>query len=318
MGLPVYNGEAFLARAIGSLLAQTYRDFELIICDNASTDATESICRAFAGRDPRIRYFRNEKNVGAMGNFRRAFDLSRGELFKWSAHDDEHEPEFVERCVAVLDADPRVVLAYTCSREIDETGTTLRVRSTGVDASHDAASRRFRELVRRDYPCVAAFGVARSGVLRRTRLFQNYADCDRVLLAEIGLQGRIVELPEPLFVHRQHRNRSVWQYRSRQTRNAWFDPAMAGRPAFPYAKQFRGYLGAIRRAPASRADRARCAAVMAGWVVHNLDGLWEDVTFAGRYALRPVKRRVVRTGRDAKDARPKRSEPETPLSEHEL
>jgi len=223
------------------------------------------------------------------------FELSRGELFKWAAHDDEHEPEFLTRCIATLDGDSRVVLAYTQAREIDETGTTLRVKSTGVDGDTGKVAERFRELVRRDYPCIAAFGVVRSDVLRRTRLFANYADCDRVLIAEIGLEGRIVELREPLFVHRQHRNRSVWQFRSRQTRNAWFDPAMAGRPAFPYTKQFRGYLGAIRRAPISPLERIQCAAVMTQWIAHNLDGLWEDVNFAGRYALRPMKRRIIHT-----------------------
>lgn len=299
VGLPVYNGEDFLERAIASLLAQTYRDFEFIISDNASTDKTEAICRAFASRDPRVRYVRNEKNLGAMGNFNRVFELSRGELFKWAAHDDEHEPEFLARCIAALDADPDIVLAYTCAREIDETGATKGMKSARLDGDNRRVARRFGEFVRRGYPCTACFGVVRSDVLRRTRGFANYADCDRVLIAEIGLEGRIVELEEPLFVHREHRKRSVWQFTSRQTRSAWFDPAMAGHPTFPYTKQFRGYLGAIRRAPLSTVERLQCAGVMARWVVNNLDGLWEDVTFAGRYALRPVKRRFLPATRPA-------------------
>jgi glycosyltransferase involved in cell wall biosynthesis len=299
VGLPVYNGEAFLDRAIASLLAQTYRDFELIISDNASTDATESICRAFAVRDPRVRYSRNETNLGAMGNFCRVFAVARGELFKWAAHDDEHEPDFLARCVAALDADPGIVLVYTRAREIDETGATLCVKSTGIDGGNREVAARFGELVRRDYPCIPAFGVVRADVLRRTGLFANYADCDRVLIAEIGLQGRVVELTEPLFVHRQHPNRSVLQFRSRQTRNAWFDPSLAGRPAFPYTKQFRGYLGAIRRAPLTSAERLQCVRVMGRWLVRNAGGLLEDVTFAGRYALRPMKRRFVSAARSA-------------------
>jgi len=103
VGLPVYNGERFLGRAIDTLLAQTYRDFELIIVDNASSDGTEDICRAYAQRDRRIHYWRNARNLGAMGNFRRVFELARGELFKWAAHDDEHEPAFLEKCVTALD-----------------------------------------------------------------------------------------------------------------------------------------------------------------------------------------------------------------------
>src|SRR3954470_1068595 len=88
IGLPVYNGQRFLAPAVSSLLAQTFADFELVICDNASTDDTEAICRRFAERDPRVRYHRNEQNVGAAPNFNRALALSTGQYFKWAAHDD--------------------------------------------------------------------------------------------------------------------------------------------------------------------------------------------------------------------------------------
>lgn len=299
IGLPVYNGEEFLERAIETLLGQTYTDFELVICDNASTDRTGEICRRYASQDTRVRYHRSEKNVGAMGNFRRAFELSSGELFKWAAHDDEHEPEFLERCVAALDADPTVVLVYTRFRAIDAHEATLTVRSAGIDTSSPQVSTRFRELVRRDYPCVACYGVVRRDVLGRTRLLASYADSDRVLLAEIGLEGRILELPEPLFVRREHPNRSVFQYRSRQTRNAWFVPAKAGRPGFPYTKQFAGYLGAIARAPISVAERARCASVMTRWIASNRDGLVEDVTFAARFAMRPMKRLVQSASRSA-------------------
>lgn len=303
VGLPVYNGEAFLERAIESLLGQTYTDFELIICDNASTDRTGDICRSAAARDARVRYHRNESNLGAMMNFRRVFDLSRGELFKWAAHDDLHEPEFVARCVAALDADPTAVLVYTRFRTIDEREATLDVRSTGIDTSSAHAVSRFCELVKRHYPCVACFGVVRASTLRQTRMLANYADCDRVLLAEIGLAGRILELPEPLFVRREHPSRSVRQYRSRQKRGEWFDPSKTGRPAFPYSRQFNGYLGAIGRANMNPMDRARCAGVMALWLPRHLDGLWEDVTFAARFALRPVKRWMLPASRPTGPAR---------------
>ncbi|MDP7268439.1 MAG: glycosyltransferase, partial [Pirellulales bacterium] len=69
IGMPVFNGEAFLSQAIQSLLEQTYVDFELIISDNTSTDGTESICRKYALQDSRIRYVRNSENVGLESNF---------------------------------------------------------------------------------------------------------------------------------------------------------------------------------------------------------------------------------------------------------
>src|SRR4051812_3389434 len=88
IGLPVYNGERYVAQAVESLLGQTYSDFELIVCDNASTDGTEAILRKLAGSDSRVRYHRNDVNIGATPNFNRAFALARSPYFKWSAHDD--------------------------------------------------------------------------------------------------------------------------------------------------------------------------------------------------------------------------------------
>ena len=69
IGLPVYNGDPYLTEAVDSLRDQTYPDFEINICDNASTDDTEKICRHYTQLDPRIRYYRNVKNIGAAGNF---------------------------------------------------------------------------------------------------------------------------------------------------------------------------------------------------------------------------------------------------------
>ena len=103
IGLPVYNGQHLLARALDSLLAQTFRDFEIIISDNASSDSTPQICRAYARRDRRIRYVRNSRNLGAIANFNRVFELSRAPLFKWAAHDDLYRETYLERCIRLLE-----------------------------------------------------------------------------------------------------------------------------------------------------------------------------------------------------------------------
>ena len=79
IGLPVFNGERYLARAIDSILAQDYADFELIVSDNASTDRTAEICRDHAERDPSVRYVRNARNLGAGPNYDRPFLLARVE-----------------------------------------------------------------------------------------------------------------------------------------------------------------------------------------------------------------------------------------------
>ena len=88
VGLPVYNGEKYLAESLDALLGQSYGDFELIISDNASTDATEAICREYAAKDPRITYLRQPANIGATPNHNFVFEQSHTELFKWASYDD--------------------------------------------------------------------------------------------------------------------------------------------------------------------------------------------------------------------------------------
>ena len=112
VGLPVYNGARYLRDAVDSLLAQTMSDFELILADNASIDETPLICAEYAARDPRVRVVRNMNNIGASGNFNLVLDLARAPLFKWAAYDDLCEPALLEACVAWLDRDPDLLLAY--------------------------------------------------------------------------------------------------------------------------------------------------------------------------------------------------------------
>src|SRR5262245_17750978 len=95
VGVPVYNGERYLDKALSSILRQDFEDFELIISDNASTDGTAEICKAYADKDRRIRYHRNTSNIGAAPNYNQTFEMARGEYFKWCAHDDICYPTFL-------------------------------------------------------------------------------------------------------------------------------------------------------------------------------------------------------------------------------
>src|SRR5262249_7796964 len=122
IGLPVYNGEAYLRQAVDSILAQTFDDFELIISDNASNDRTEVICREYAAADTRIRYHRQARNHGATWNFRKVVLLSSGKYFLWISCDDLLAPNYAERCVAILEQNPSVVLCYSDPVNIDEHG----------------------------------------------------------------------------------------------------------------------------------------------------------------------------------------------------
>ena len=126
IGMPVYNGERFIRQALDSLLGQDYENLELIISDNVSTDGTQEICLEYAARDERIRYYRNENNLGALANFNRVLGLAQGPYFMWAAHDDVWEPSYISTLLRDLVSDSDAVLAFSAFNNINEHGQEVR------------------------------------------------------------------------------------------------------------------------------------------------------------------------------------------------
>ena len=109
IGLPIFNGELFIHKAIESILAQTFKNFELIISDNASTDSTKQICEEFAKQDSRIRYFRQQSNIGIHKNFNFVLKQAKNEYFAWAAVDDHLDNDYMEKNIKILDSDKKIV-----------------------------------------------------------------------------------------------------------------------------------------------------------------------------------------------------------------
>ncbi len=266
VGLPVYNGAAYLEQALDSLLAQDYQDFELIISDNGSTDATETICRAYAARDPRIRYRRQDENRGAAWNFNYVARLARGEFFRWACHDDACGPTHLRRCVEVLEgAPPSVVLAYTRSVLLDAAGEAVQTYEDGLDTRGLPPHDRFRVVARRLRYANLLYGLWRREAVMSTRLLGAYASSDNVLLAELSLRGEFMEIPEYLFRRRIHPGMSRQANRSARAVAQWFDPRSDGRFHFPHARLMWEYTRAVQAAPLSTGDRVRTALALRHW-----------------------------------------------------
>ncbi|HZK62331.1 MAG TPA: glycosyltransferase family 2 protein [Anaerovoracaceae bacterium] len=213
IGLPVYNGEDFLQDSVDSLLSQTYQDFELVICDNASTDNTEEICRNYVSKDNRVRYYRNPRNLGAPMNYNRTVRLSRGKYFKWAAADDVHAPDYLRRCVEILDTDPSVVLCHTKTSRIDEKGLITGTYEHSMRISSTKIEERFGDLISiMTNLCWSIFGVMRKEILEKTPLHGDYRGADANLLAELSLYGRLYEIPEYLFLRRDHLHSYTQQF----------------------------------------------------------------------------------------------------------
>lgn len=290
IGVPVFNGEAFVEETLSSLLAQTYDDFEVLVSDNGSTDRTEEICRAYAARDPRIRYFRSDVNRGAAWNHNRLFELAQGELFKWNSADDVCAPDFLVRCVEALDHDPAAVLACGSVLEIDEFGAPVASRTIPVAVTSENAVERFGRHVQLDHLCTHIYGVMRADVLRHTDRIGSYTDSDRVLLAHLALFGHFVVLPDILFFNRNHPNRSTEVYVGWRARTVWFDPEAARRRLFPFWTEFFAFWRVIGRSPLTFGARARCRLVMLRWLWdYKKYLLYEDLSY---YPRQWVARRV--------------------------
>jgi glycosyltransferase involved in cell wall biosynthesis len=210
VGLPVYNGEKYLKQALYSICNQDFHDFELIISDNASIDGTAEICKTYAANDSRIRYLRNEKNIGAARNYERVFELSRGELFKWCSHDDVCHPSFLRRCVEIFtNAPSSVVLVYPRCELIDEFGKVLGQAIDRVETRARRPNRRLAKVIRHVSYAYPIWGLIRQEYLRQTRLTGSVCYWDDVLLAELSLFGEIWEIPEVLSQQRCHPDNSV-------------------------------------------------------------------------------------------------------------
>jgi glycosyltransferase involved in cell wall biosynthesis len=274
IGLPIHNGEAYLAAALDSLLSQSFGDFQVVISDNASTDASADICRDFAARDSRLRYTRTTHNIGAGPNFNRVFTFSQSPFFKWMAHDDMLAPRALERMMAALKDEPKAVLAHSRLHLIDDGGLRLAVSADGrvldrhgrpfhrLEPPHLAEgsrpSQRFAEALRRMNWCTAIFGVMRSQALHQTHLHGSYYEADRVLLAELALLGRFIQLDEPVMIKRCHGGVSVLKPYTEQAR--MINPAV-----MPLPKGMRLRLGYVRTLNVGRltwSERMACAMVV--------------------------------------------------------
>ncbi len=269
IGLPVYNGEKYLEKALDSLLSQTFSDFELIIADNASTDATESICQTYCRADRRIRYIRNQSNIGAINNFNLTFSLAVGEYFRWATYDDIVLPEYLQRCVSVLDNEPAAILCHPRTIIIDENGDSVGPYDDYLDFRSDRPHERFRNyLFRPATLCNAIMGVIRRRELEKTPLLGNHLAADKVLLGELALRGKFYRLDEYLFLRRLHPEKSDRANRKRSALAVWLNPANRGKFQWPTTipQDVFAYGQAIRRAPISRQDKLMSSLHLAAWL----------------------------------------------------
>ena len=261
IGMPVYNGERFLRGSLDSLLTQDFEDFELIISDNASTDATPDICRDYASRDRRIRFHQNEKNIGVGPNHARVFELARAKYFKWTGHDVECLPGMLWRCLEVItQAGPSVVLVYPRCEVPDDLIQNDGTPVPGIASADARPHRRLATVLRHVCKVNQLYGILLTDTLRKTRLIDSFASSDYVLLAELAMLGELREIPEVLLRRRSEPGRGAVANREKNAWAAWLDPRKADRRDWLSMRErlVFEYFRSAGRLPIKPADKLLC------------------------------------------------------------
>ena len=294
IGVPVYNGERYIAETLDSLLAQTYKDFELIICDNASVDRTQQICQTYAEKDARVRYVRNSENIGASRNYTLALNLSTGEYFRWANSDDLFAPEGLARCIEILDQEPSVVLVYPKTKFIDERGNIISEYDDEMHIQSSRAYERFVQVMERLGYVNVIYGLMRADILRKTGLLRNFPGGDIPLVAELVLYGKFHEIPEFLFFRRLHPTASSSYKDDVSLTQEFFDPSTKGKISLRQWRHLWTHGCSVMRAPLGIGEKIRL------WLFILRMGVWKRNLLARELigAVRHIARKLQMKARN--------------------
>lgn len=211
IGVPVYNDAPRLRNALDHLIKQDYPSLEIILADDGSTDGSREICREYARRDSRIRYFENHQNLGAVNNHRLVIELSKGDYFTWGTGHDYFQITFVSQTLNILKANPSVLLCCPRSVFVDEDGQVVRTPIGGLDTRGLPPVERFKKVLAHLTGGGTAnifYGLYRRKTLAQVDFSRKVIGCDAIMLGELSLLGDIVQIDEILYHRFKHADTS--------------------------------------------------------------------------------------------------------------
>jgi glycosyltransferase involved in cell wall biosynthesis len=219
--MTLHNNARHLPDAVASLVAQSYRDFALVMLDDASSDETPAIAQTFAASDGRITYFRHHERAGMIPTWREVVqiatrDFPSAEYFAWVSDHDRWHQQWLARLIETLDRNPSVVLAYPMTQRMEPDGTPVekdlrRFQTVGLPEAGD----RWREFCRKGVGSGdMVYGLIRLPALLAAGIFRDVMNPDRLLIAELTLQGPIAQFDEALWVRRRSAVASIARQRN--------------------------------------------------------------------------------------------------------
>lgn len=258
VGLPVYNGERYIAQAIESILHQDFLDLELIISDNNSTDRTGEICLSYQRRDKRIKYHRFNENMGMQINFLSVLGRCTSEFFMFTTHDDLREKTYVKNCLDILLDDASVALAHSRSKMLDRDSRFMGIAQDQLHAGQESPKERFRQVIWQIGMCNAFLGIFRFSVLKKLTSWGKSLFADNLLLAETALLGKIIQIEESLFIRRLTRN---YNYNSHEERNTQLmseiNPKLFSEGiSFPHCRLAYGHLEIVNQSALDSSEKS--------------------------------------------------------------
>jgi glycosyltransferase involved in cell wall biosynthesis len=205
VGIPVFNGEKSILAALKSISDQTYRNIEIIVSDNCSTDRTASIVNSYAKENPNVKLIKQEKNLGLTNNFNYLVSQALGKYFMWAAHDDMRDPTYIAKCVSKLEESDRYGLCAPRAKvksNDSENDTWQSCLPKDLESTNEV--KRFKSAVR-EFPAVAMYGVYRTSQIRETSLLPNIVGSDLLFIQDLVLNCVFVEIEEYLFFYTERK-----------------------------------------------------------------------------------------------------------------
>lgn len=197
IGLLVYNGGKYLSKALDSLLAQTFDNFELIISDNASTDNTQLICEGYARTNNKIRYFRQSENIGPILNYKYVLEKARGNYFMWASHDDLWDPNFIAECLKVFSTNSDSVSVFSHYNIFDLKINDITEKITPTSCSSTSKFIRVSTRLFEMHPNMI-FGLHRTEIIRKVK-FDSFDWFDVFITIQLAFYGKVLIIPQNLY-----------------------------------------------------------------------------------------------------------------------
>lgn len=210
VGMPVYNEEKFIEKAILSILDQDYKNFELIVSDNASTDKTKEICVKYAEKDSRIRYYSNNTTTDAATNFNYVTSIAKGDFFMWASGHDTRDSTFISRCIETFERSGSIVLCYSDANWIDLQDNIIGNEQSDIDTVGMDRLKRLKKVFWNLGYAYPIYGLFRKDVLDTVLPTQRVLGSDILLLNELSAIGEFARIPEPLFNIRKLSDYGDW------------------------------------------------------------------------------------------------------------